>query len=849
MGRLECPWFRPDFVGRSSCKKNRDGGLDPSHPEHGCMSQTVQISTSLLLEDGCSECAERLIALLGPKTGISKAHYKSESSELCLHFDPDLVTLASVERMARELGSELSQRYQHREFSLTSLTSGDASQSLERNLRALSGVLHASVNHASASVSVAFDSESVADRALFELISEQGYSVEFNDCCHHHGGPHHDHSTCHSHDHSHEVGCAHGKAPGFLPQWFQDRWTMLLVATAGACFLVGWVGETFLAFPSTLALVFYILAYLAGGYDISTHALPGLFKGRFDTDLLMLAAALGAACLGEYAEGAFLLFLFSLGHAGEHYALDRARNAIGALSELVPTEALVRRGQDWVEESVESLVLGDIVMIRPGDRVSVDGQVVEGNSSVDQSPVTGESVPVTKSMGDEVFAGTINVENALEVRVGKLSRDNTLNRVVELVSEAQTQKSPSQSFAQSFSSKFVPAVLLGTVLLAVVPPLWGAMTWSQAFYRAMLILVASSPCALALGTPAAVLSGIAQAARNGVLIKGGLHLHNLGAVRAVAFDKTGTLTHGRFSVNDLVVLDNDLSESDMLVIAASLETLSNHPLALAVVEHAQLQGLEFTPASRLNNQPGLGVEGELNGKVYYLGSLQLFECRTEYQLAEPTRQRVKSLEDEKKTVMLLGAEGGILGLLALVDSPREGLSQTLATLRAMGVEHQVMLTGDNSEVAQSVGGELGLSEIKSGLLPEDKSRIVGELQERFGKVAMVGDGVNDAPALATADVGIAMGGAGTAVALETADVALMADDIRMLPFALGLSRKALSVVRQNLAIALVTIFVLIGTSLAGVGNLGWTVFFHEGSTILVVLNALRLLGYKPVPSV
>ncbi|MCF6262555.1 MAG: cadmium-translocating P-type ATPase [Xanthomonadales bacterium] len=641
-------------------------------------------------------------------------------------------------------------------------------------------------------------------------------------------------------DHS---GHGHDNAPEFLPHWLQQRWELVLVSLAGVFLITGWLGETFFGLSANLVLVLYLLAYVAGGYDIATHALPALFKGKFDTDLLMLAAATGAAILGEWAEGAFLLFLFSLGHAGEHYALGRARNAVSALGKLMPKMAQVRRGDDIREELVADLQIGDVVIVRPGDRVPVDGEVITGFSAIDQSPITGESAPVEKGPGDEVFAGTINHQAALDVRVSKLAKDNTLSRVMKMVSEAQSQQSPTQQFTQKFTAKFVPIVLVLVVLLAALPPLFGWMTFADSFYRAMLLLIAASPCALALGTPATVLSGIAQAARNGVLIKGGVHLENLGNIQVMAFDKTGTLTEGKFKLTDIVPINNTDAD-DLLAITAAVEQQSNHPLALAIVNAAKQQGLSLPVADGLNNVPGQGIKSRVDGKPILIGILKLFRETAGHSLDDNIIQLVEQLESAGKTTMTVSHDGRFLGVLALADTPREGVKDTLQQLLSLGIKKLIMLTGDNNDVAQQIAKKLGVTDVQAELMPEDKLRVIQELSKEYGAVAMTGDGVNDAPALATATVGIAMGGAGTAVALETADIALMADDLGKLPFAVGLSRASRKIIKQNLAISLGVIALLIITSVTGKLDLSWAIIVHEGSSILVVLNALRLLRYR-----
>jgi Cd2+/Zn2+-exporting ATPase len=817
----------------------------------------VQIETALLVEDGCQECAQRLQSLLSSKRGIEKVHVKGDPPILCLHFDANMVSLGAVERMAREMGSELSHRYRHCRLALASSGSADSAASLAQALQSREGVLHASVNHAAGLVSVAFDSQAIDQAALEGIIAGMGFDLvpataeirlQPQPCS---GGHSHSHGHKHGHSdrHSHSAqagghaGCGHGEKPDFLPRWLTDRWTIALVSAAGTFFLLGWLGESYLGFPPWAALACYVMAYIAGAYDISTHALPGLFKGRFDTDILMLAAAAGAAVLGQWSEGAFLLFLFALGHAGEHYALDRARSAVDALGQLMPKTARVRRGADVLEVAVEDLQVGERVVVRPGDRIPVDGKVSQGRSAVDQSPITGESAPVDKEVGDEVFAGTINQENALDVEVTKLAQDNTLQRVMQMVAEAQEQKSPTQAFTQRFTSRFVPLVLVFTLLMIVVPPWLGWLSWKASFYRAMLLLVASSPCALALGTPATVLAGIGQAARHGVLIKGGVHLENLGAVKVLALDKTGTLTEGRFEVTDLEPAGS-VTPPELLSLAAAVEQQSSHPLAQAVVRQAQARKLALPPTEGLENLSGRGVRARLGEEIVLLGSLRLLQEQAPALTDEGLRARVEAFEAAGKTVMLVARGGSLVGVLALADQPRQEARTSLLALQRLGVSRLAMLTGDNEKAARRIADSVGISEVRAGLLPADKLEAIRELRE-IGKLAMIGDGVNDAPALALADVGVAMGGAGTAVALETADVALMSDDLSKLPFAVGLSRASRSIIKQNLAISMGVIALLMITSILGLASLGPTVLAHEGSTLVVVFNALRLMRYKP----
>ena len=798
--------------------------------------QTLTLDISLLapeVENEGDNCLQLLEEMLQSRKGILRAHIKHDTNpaQLCLHYNPNRISLVDAERMAQQAGLRFTDRYRHERLPISVMDVADAASSLADVLEKLPGMLHANVNYAAGLAFVAYDNQILERRTIDQAIQSMGYKVVT--------AP----KRASEEEFDKHAGHDHGSAPNFLPYWLQESWTLILVGLAGLLFLVGWIGETFAGMAPTIALLFYILAYVAGGYDISTHALPGLLKGKFDTDVLMLAAAAGAAILGEWAEGAFLLFLFALGHAGEHYALDRARNAVNALGELMPQTARVKRGVQIVEEAVESLQVDDVVVVRPGDRLPVDGMVVSGSSAIDQSAITGESAPLQKGIGDEVFAGTINQEAALEVQVTKLAKDNTLSRVMHMVAEAQGQQSPTQQLTQRFTTWFVPTVLAFVALIIVVPPLIGWLPLADSFYRAMLLLVAASPCALALGTPAAVLTGIAQAARNGVLIKGGVHLENLGALNVMAFDKTGTLTEGKFRVTDLVSV-NGTGEEELLRITATVEQQSNHPLALAVVDAAQARGIHLLAADGLENIAGRGVRSTVNGAPVLIGSLKLFQETDGHVPDKDVVQVVERLENAGKTTMAVSHNGRFLGVLGLADTPREDVKGALQHLLDLGVKKLVMLTGDNDDVAQQIARQVGVTDVRSELLPADKLSAIKALQKEHGTVAMTGDGVNDAPALATATVGIAMGGAGTAVALETADVALMADDLGKLPFAVGLSRASRRIIQQNLAVSLGVIGLLIVTSVWGVVQLSGAVVLHEGSTLIVILNALRLLRYR-----
>ncbi|MHB1170080.1 MAG: heavy metal translocating P-type ATPase [Longimicrobiales bacterium] len=798
------------------------------------MTERLRLDLALLLPDvpdARDACVRRLEEEIGGKQGVLKSHVVSEAegdeAVLCLHYDPELLSIREVERIAVAAGARLTKKYGHAVLPIRAIAGEDAARRIEADLRALDGVIVASVNLAAQRIRVEFDRDLASVDSIRGALRGMGYvSAEPSTP---EAGP----------------ACCRPKEP--VPEdagWYARNKELVWSLIAGALLLSAWGGERWMGLPAAGAITLYIISYGFGGFDLVRHWVGSLRRGRisFDIDLLMLLAAIGAAILGEWAEGAFLLFLFSLAHALEHYALGRARNAIRALADLAPATARVMRDERQVEVPVEEVSTGDIVVVRPAERIPVDGEVKSGESAVNQAPITGESMPVEKAPGDEVFAGTINGDGALQIVTTRAAGDRTLDRVVQLVEEAQTQKAPTQRFTERFERIFVPAVLLADLLLIVLPPLIGFWDWGTSFYRGMALLVASSPCALALGTPSAVLAGIAQAARNGVLIKGGAHLENLGTLRAVAFDKTGTLTVGEPQVTDAVPAAG-VQESDLLAIAAAVERHSQHPLAEAVVRHAESRSIDIPAAGDLESITARGVRSTVAGRIVEIGNLRLWEEQGTAVQGD-IEAAVGRLQQEGRSTMAVRHGEQWLGVIGVADCPREHVSSVLQSLRDLGIQSLTMLTGDNRGVGEAIAREVGVDSVRAELLPEDKVAAIKELLREHGPVAMVGDGVNDAPALANATVGIAMGGAGTAVALETADVALMGDDLGRLPFAVGLSRKARSIIRQNLYISLAVIAILIVATTTGMFGIGPAVLVHEGSTLVVIANALRLLTYR-----
>lgn len=851
-------------------------------------------------------CTASLAAAVGEARGVRAARFRSEGGRAALHvdYDPSVVPHAELVALAEDAGRRVGARFVHRELLLGGLHCTACAEKVASVAQRLEGVVEAQANYATEKLHVALDT-SVAEQAatLSRVVTEVeglGYRVVPAGALEEgSAGP----------------GTEALPRPGLLDALGLHRLPadLRLSFLAGAALLAGFLLQNAGA-PTAAWLPAYLAAYLAGGWHATRHAVRAAAKARFDIDLLMVVAALGAASLGAWAEGALLLFLFSLGHALEHLAMDRARGAIRALAGLSPKTANVRRDGVELTLSPAELLLGDTVIVRPGERVPADGEVTGGESHVDQAPITGESIPVAKRVGDDVYAGTINGAGWLEVVTRRPPEDTVLSRVIRAVESAQAAKAPSHRSTERFQRVFSPIVLGATLLLIAVPPLFG-VPFGTSFMRAMVLLVASSPCALALATPSAVLAGVARGARSGVLIKGGAHLENAGMADAVALDKTGTLTEGRPTLTDV------WADDELLALAVTLESRSAHPLAAAVVRGAAERGYARGagggpvrgaadggalpgPLEVFEERSGRGVVGTTGGLDVLVGNRRLLgEAGIEVPAAVEARAR--ELEEDGKTTVFVAARTSVIvaartsaavgrggawgaapsaaqagvaggpqgatpggtrasvegearaapagaargalarvGVLAVRDEPRPEARRAIAELRRLGVKRIVMLTGDNERVAAAVARELGVDELHAGLMPDDKARIVGELRRLYKRVVMVGDGVNDAPAMVAADVSVAMGGAGSDVALEAADIALMADDLDKLPYAIALSRASRRMIVQNLLVSLGVIALLVPSALLGWAGIGVAVVIHESSTLVVVANALRLLGFK-----
>lgn len=609
--------------------------------------------------------------------------------------------------------------------------------------------------------------------------------------------------------------------------------------------LIGWVSGQMNGEESASSIIAYGASILVGGYRLFTTGLKNLFRLEFDMRTLMTIAVIGAAIIGEWGEGATVVILFAISEVLESYSMDKARQSIRSLMDIAPKEALIRRGNQEITVEVDDIRIGDILIVKPGQKIAMDGIVIKGLSAVNQAAITGESVPVSKSIDDEVFAGTLNEEGLLEVKVTKHVDDTTIAKIIHLVEEAQAERAPSQAFVDRFAKYYTPVIMFISLLVAVIPPLLFDGDWSKWIYQGLAVLVVGCPCALVISTPVSIVTAIGNAARNGVLIKGGIHLEEMGAIKAIAFDKTGTLTNGIPVVTDYLP-QPDAKPNELLTIIAALENGSQHPLASAIMKKAEEEELPYRYLSieEFTSITGKGIKGKINDKMYYVGSPNLFDEILTNGIPSNLKVTISELQNQGKTVMAAGTETGILGLLAVADEVRANSKSVIQKLHSLGIQKSIMLTGDNSGTANAIGKQIGVSEIQAELLPQDKLTFIKELRGKYDRVAMVGDGVNDAPALAASTVGIAMGGAGTDTALETADIALMADDLGKLPFTLKLSRKALNIIKQNITFSLGIKLIALLLVIPGWLTLWIAIFADMGATLIVTLNGLRLLKIK-----
>jgi heavy metal translocating P-type ATPase len=678
---------------------------------------------------------------------------------------------------------------------------------IERELGKQPGVRQVKVSPLSSKVMITYEPERVSSESIAKVLSDLGFPPKEN---------------------------AASEEPTKL--WQNKK--VLCALISGFTLALGW-SLSKLGAPAWLSLTLYISSVATGGYYFAREAVEDLIHERkVNIELLMTVAAITALVLGESAEASMLVFLYSISEAAEGYTEGKTRAAIRALMKLVPKIALVKRDGAEVEIPVEELKVGDIFIVRPGESLATDGEVLAGSSSVNEAPVTGESMPITKSNGSKVFAGSINAEGSLEVRATKTFAENTIARIVQMVEDAQERKGKNQRFIEKFGEIYSPLVLVAGIAVAILPPLLFGLTWMTWLTRATVFLVAAAPCALVISIPITLVASLGTAARQGVLIKGGIYVEELGKVQAVALDKTGTITVGRPEVTNFeLVSGTNRSERDILAMSAGIEQRSQHPLAEAVVRYVSQKDIPVSSVSDFQSTSGAGARAVYEGMPVKVGSPEFFGDI----VANDFRKRIEDWQSEGKTVILFGDDNSVWALFAIRDRIRPEAREAIESLRATGIKHIAMLTGDNSRTAHAIAKEVGIDEVFAELKPDDKVTQIRNMVAKYSGVLMVGDGVNDAPALAEATVGVAMGAAGSDVAIETADVALMADDLRKLAYAIKLAQRNKHVVNQNLVLSAFVITALVIGAIAGLLTLPIAVLGHEISEFIVIASGLRML--------
>jgi Cd2+/Zn2+-exporting ATPase len=765
----------------------------------------------------CADCAEKLEARVRKLPGVHQALLNFSAARLDVeHANALPAVLREVEKEGLSATIEGEPQLSTSRLRIAGLDCPDCAAKVESSLRGREGIEAATLNFTAGTLTVRHRLE---PEALLESLERAGYQVTLES----------------------EVDTAQTRVVG---RFDHARWRLLTTVVSTVLLILGWI-LSYTALPVAVPRTLYVATIAIGGYWTIRRGLDSLRALSFDMNALMTIAVTGALLIGEWTEAASVAVLYSVSNLLEAYTLDKTRNAIRGLMEIAPREALVRR--DGVERRlpVENVQVGDIVIVKPGEKIPVDGIVAHGTSAVNQAPITGESLPVEKGPEDEVYAGTLNTLGALDIMVTKPAQETALARIIHLVEEAQAQRAPSQTFVDRFAKVYTPAVLIFAVLLATVPPLVFGASWDEWIYRALALLVMACPCALVMATPVAVVSAIGNAARHGVLIKGGAFLERAGRITAMAFDKTGTLTLGRPAVVEIIPAPGHTGE-ETLALAAAVERRAAHPLAEAIVRAAQERGIVVPAAGEYQALPGLGVSAIVEEIPTYAGRQRLFA-----DLGISTASLTAALggmEVRGQTTVLVGTDAGVVGLLAIADEVRAISREAIHALHHEGIVHTVMLTGDSPATAQTLAAQVGVDDFQAHLMPDQKVEAVQALRARFGPVAMVGDGINDAPALAAADLGIAMGVAGSDIALETADIALMADDLTKLPYTIRLSRKALRIIKENIALALVLKGIAFLLVFPGWLTLWMAVLADMGASILVTLNGLRLINGagKPV---
>ncbi|MEA4924613.1 MAG: heavy metal translocating P-type ATPase [Syntrophomonadaceae bacterium] len=767
----------------------------------------------------CPDCAAKVKKAITLMPGVVSADIAFPTGRLAVDFDGMLTGPEQIVDKVKALGYDAYENFavgrpdadKTTSFAIGGMDCADCAAKLEKRISRVPGVESARVNFGASKMTVTH--QGVTDDIL-TTIQKMGYSGKV------------------------EEGSRREREQ--VPFWKSNQYVMPTLISM-FILIIGVIAEN-MGVSVNITHTLFAAGIVLGGFLPAKNGLSMLINAHeLDMNILMAIAVIGAAFIGQFEEAATVVFLFSLGNALQGYTLDKTRNSIKALMDLTPNEALVKRNGSELTLPVEEIKIGDIIIVRPGERIAMDGKVAAGYSSVNQASITGESIPVEKNTGDEVYAGTINERGSLEVYVDRLAKDNTISRIIEMVEEAQGQRAPSQQFIDRFARYYTPAVIILAALVTAVPTLVFNQPFSKWFYEAMALLLVACPCALVISTPVSIVAAIGSAAKSGVLIKGGAYLEEAGALSVVAFDKTGTLTIGKPQVTEVIPV-NGYSAEEMVAVAAAIESRSEHPLGEAILNHARSKGITIPPIVNFEAIPGRGAMGTLDGKSYRIGNARFF-LDDGFSL-DQVESKITASQNEGKTVMIVGDGEKILGLIAVADVLRENSRLAVARLKKAGIKKTVMLTGDNHFTAQAIAARAGIDEFRADLLPEDKVNTMQDLLAQYQKVAMVGDGVNDAPALATSTVGIAMGAAGTDAALETADIALMADDLTKLSYTIKLSRKTLGIIKQNIAFALIIKGLILLLVIPGWLTLWLAVAGDMGSSLLVTLNGMRLLRVR-----
>ncbi len=777
-------------------------------------SSTIQVTNM-----DCADCAAKVEKAVKRMSGVTSAQITFPVGKLRVDYDATQIGVKQVIDKIRALGYDAheatavasSNKEGITTFRIHGMDCADCAAKLEKGIAQVPGVETARVIFATSKLMVSHQGN---NSEILTAIEKMGYSGKVDE--------------------------GYFNRPEEASFWKSNQYVLPTVISL-VMLLFGLVTER-MAVPVLVPTVFFLTGIILGGFLPAKNGIAVLLNAReLDMNILMMIAVVGASAIGQYEEAAAVVFLFSLGNTLQGYTLDKTRNSIRALMDITPKEALLNRNGILMTVPVESIGIEDVIIVRPGERIPMDGKVVKGFSTVNQAPITGESIPVEKNVDDEVYAGTINERGSLDIQVTRLAQDNTIARIIDMVEEAQGQRAPSQEFVDRFAKYYTPLVIVGATLVAAVPTLVFGQPFHKWFYEAMAMLLVACPCALVISTPVSIVSAIGSAAKSGVLIKGGIYLEEAGALSVIAFDKTGTLTVGKPAVTDIVTL-NGYSEQEIVAISAAIESRSEHPLGEAIINYARQQEADIPVITNFEAVLGKGARGDVDGKPYQIGNVRFFtDLGIDLLKAE---DKITELQNEGKTVMILGSDNDILGLLAVADVIRDNTHTAIESLKKAGIKKVVMLTGDNQRTAQAIAARVGIDEFKADLLPEDKVYAMQELLAQHQKVAMVGDGVNDAPAMAVATIGIAMGVAGTDAALETADIALMADDLTKLSYAIKLSRKTLSIIKQNITFALVVKGLILLLVIPGWLTLWLAIAGDMGSSLLVTLNGMRLLRVK-----